>query len=152
MAHHNPNCEILLNRLEHVQEYSQGWRAKCPAHEGTSKGSLSIAEGDDGRVLLHCFGGCDVLTVLNVCGLEMADLFPARISHDVPPQQAQKWQELKQHRDWVQAAGRIQYEARILSMAWQDIYQGRPMTDSDLHRVMKAMEVITAETGKMNAA
>jgi hypothetical protein len=33
------------------------WLAHCPAHSDSSP-SLSIREGMDGRVLLHCFAGC----------------------------------------------------------------------------------------------
>ena len=42
-----PALQMLLNRLEHVRQYGKGWRAKCPAHDGKSGGSLSIAVGDD---------------------------------------------------------------------------------------------------------
>ena len=34
---------------------------------------------DDGRVLLHDFGGCAVGDVLDALGLAMADLFPQRL-------------------------------------------------------------------------
>lgn len=34
-----------------------GWSARCPAHDDKSP-SLSISE-KDGRILVHCFGGCD---------------------------------------------------------------------------------------------
>lgn len=37
---------------------SSGWQANCPAHDD-STASLSIAEGDDGRLLVHCHAGCD---------------------------------------------------------------------------------------------
>jgi putative DNA primase/helicase len=33
-------------------------RAKCPAHDGTSDDSLYVSEGKDGKVLVHCKGGC----------------------------------------------------------------------------------------------
>ncbi len=33
------------------------WMARCPAHQD-SRPSLSIADADDGRVLLHCHAGC----------------------------------------------------------------------------------------------
>jgi hypothetical protein len=38
--------------------------------------SLSIAEGDDGRALLYCHGGCATADVIAVLGLQMRDLFP----------------------------------------------------------------------------
>jgi hypothetical protein len=36
------------------------WVAKCPAHRDRSP-SLSIAAGQDGRVLVYCFAGCSVV-------------------------------------------------------------------------------------------
>jgi len=39
------------------------WIARCPAHEDR-KPSLSISETSDGKVLLHCFAGCDQKEVI----------------------------------------------------------------------------------------
>jgi hypothetical protein len=50
------------------------YRARCPFHKGRSR-SLSIREGADRCVLVHCFAGCTVAAVLEVAGLRMADLF-----------------------------------------------------------------------------
>jgi archaellum biogenesis ATPase FlaH len=51
-----------------------GWAARCPAHED-KQASLSIHEGEDGRVLVKCHAGCTVEDVLAELGLEMRDLF-----------------------------------------------------------------------------
>ena len=48
-----------------------------PAHEDRSP-SLSIAEGRDGRVLLHCFSGCRPEAILQALGLGWSDLFTRR--------------------------------------------------------------------------
>ena len=70
----------LLDRLERVKQTGPGrWIARCPAHEDRSP-SLSVRELDDGRVLVHDFGGCAVGEVLATLGLEMKDLFPARLA------------------------------------------------------------------------
>lgn len=62
--------------------------ARCPAHED-STASLTLSEGRDGRVLLHCFAGCQTDDVLRALGLELRDLFPPRDRNDrlraVPP-------------------------------------------------------------------
>jgi DNA primase len=54
----NP-IENLLGRLKKVKGRNGSWTACCPAHNDGSP-SLAIREGEDGRVLLHCFGGCSV--------------------------------------------------------------------------------------------
>jgi hypothetical protein len=51
----------------------------CPAHEDRSP-SLSVREGDDGRVLVHCFAGCATHDVIAAVGLRWTDLFEITIS------------------------------------------------------------------------
>jgi hypothetical protein len=53
--------------------------ARCPAHEDRIA-SLSVGEGDDGRILLHCQAGCEPSAVLSALGLAHGDLFSARAS------------------------------------------------------------------------
>jgi hypothetical protein len=67
--------ERLLDRLEHVKKSGSRWMARCPAHEDR-RASLSVREGEDGRVLLHCFAGCPVENIVAGAGLELKDLFP----------------------------------------------------------------------------
>src|SRR6185503_2530504 len=57
--------------------------AHCPAHED-NKQSLSLKLGDDGKVLVHCFAGCETEAVVERLGLKMNDLFA-----DSPARQAQ---------------------------------------------------------------
>jgi putative DNA primase/helicase len=48
-----------------------GWMARCPAHEDREP-SLSIAGGDDGRILVRCHAGCEqhrVIAALRARGL-----------------------------------------------------------------------------------
>ncbi len=52
----------------------KGFSACCPAHEDHSP-SLSISEGDDGRVLMNCFAGCDTEAICSALGLTLVDLF-----------------------------------------------------------------------------
>lgn len=74
----NP-LEGLLARLEGAIETRPGrWRARCPGHNSRSR-SLSIAEGDDRAVLIHCFAGCEPSAVVNTIGLELSDLFSDHI-------------------------------------------------------------------------
>src|SRR5579871_6279840 len=68
----------VLERLDHVQRNGKGLTARCPVHEDRHN-SLSISEGKDGRVLLQCFAGCDTESIVKAIGLQMRDLFAARI-------------------------------------------------------------------------
>ena len=70
----------LLELLEAVREVSPGqYVARCPAHDDKSP-SLSIKGCDDGRVLVHCFAGCEVENVLSAVGLTFSDVMPSRVA------------------------------------------------------------------------
>ena len=69
----------LISHLDGVKEIRHGqYIARCPAHEDGSP-SLAIKDGDEGRVILHCFAGCETEDVLNAIGLTFADVMPERI-------------------------------------------------------------------------
>ncbi len=76
----------VLGRLRGVRPAGAGkWEAYCPVHEDPPDGhkrSLGVAEGDDGRALLRCHGGCEVEDVVRVLGLGMADLFREELRAD----------------------------------------------------------------------
>ncbi len=74
----------LLQRLDGVKDCGGGkYRARCPAHQGKSQ-SLAIRACDDGRLLLHCFAGCDVESVCDAVGMKLRDLMPPKaVSHHV---------------------------------------------------------------------
>ena len=70
----------VLNALYAVTGYEprrsgKGWIGKCPAHNDENP-SLSIHEGDDGRILLKCHAGCSNERVVERMRLAMRDLFP----------------------------------------------------------------------------
>lgn len=54
-----------------------GWEARCPAHNDNTA-SLSIAEGQDGRVLITCHAGCTFPAIVAAMGLKPASLFPPK--------------------------------------------------------------------------
>ena len=69
-------ADKLLSRLQRVKRTGPGrWIASCPTREDRHP-SLTIRELDDGRVLLHDFGGDDVASILAAIGLDLCDLFP----------------------------------------------------------------------------
>ena len=49
---------MVLAKLDGVKHNGVGYQARCPAHDGAP--SLTITEGADGRVLLHCHAGCEL--------------------------------------------------------------------------------------------
>lgn len=77
------NVRTILGKLAGVKETKSGWSARCPAHED-GQASLSVAEGDAGRVLLKCHAGCDHKAIVQALGLAERDLF------DEPPADAKR--------------------------------------------------------------
>lgn len=65
----------VLAHLEGVHHSGSGWMATC-SHHGDRQASLSVKEGADGRVLLHCHAGCPTADVVTSAGLSWPDLFP----------------------------------------------------------------------------
>jgi hypothetical protein len=56
------NAETLARALGGRRTGSH-WMAPCPTHEDRDP-SLSIRDGDDGKVLVHCHAGCDQSVVI----------------------------------------------------------------------------------------
>ena len=108
------------------------WIARCPAHEDRSP-SLSIRELDDGRVLLHDFGGCDVESILEALGLQFAGLFPPRAS-DV--RIARSTSSRIPATDSLQA---IDHEAHVVAVIGADMLETREMDDPTWGRLAQAV-------------
>lgn len=65
----------LLSRLDGVKRSGEaGFVARCPAHED-HKQSLSVGSGDDERLLVTCFAGCDTESICESLGITLGDLF-----------------------------------------------------------------------------
>jgi 5S rRNA maturation endonuclease (ribonuclease M5) len=67
------DIETFLSHFSAVRKNSNGWQAKCPAHED-KKASLSIAVKDE-KILLHDHAGCTTEAILEARGLKPKDLF-----------------------------------------------------------------------------
>lgn len=79
------SIDNLISRLDRVKTIGKDkWLACCPAHKDKSP-SLSIKELDDGRVLIHCFAGCDVESILNSLSLDVSELFPQKQTGSYKP-------------------------------------------------------------------
>jgi hypothetical protein len=80
----------FLSKLPDSKPTGAGkWKALCPAHDDHQP-SLSICNGDDGRVLVHCHAGCEVEAIAAAIGLTMADLMPVKGNGTKPGAQAPK--------------------------------------------------------------
>jgi hypothetical protein len=72
--------DLVIGRLERMnltvkQTGPSQWEAQCPSHDDRQP-SLSIGEGDDGRLLLYDHAGCELDRILTALGFTAAELFP----------------------------------------------------------------------------
>lgn len=124
------SADTLLSRLEKVKRTGPGrWQARCPSHDDRGP-SLAVRELDDGRILVHCFAGCDVQSVLSAASLEMDALFPEReIQHG------------KQERRPFPAADVLRciaFEALVVCVSAAALLSGEPFSQVDRDRLMLA--------------
>lgn len=69
----------LLSRLQKVRKTgTNSWTACCPSREDRTP-SLTIKLCDDGRILIHDFGGDETSDVLAAIGMELKDLMPENV-------------------------------------------------------------------------
>src|SRR5215217_9481748 len=66
--------EDVLDKLSVVSRNGEKAMSFCPAHDDSSNPSLSL-KAENGRLLLHCFAGCQPEDILSEMGLQMKDLF-----------------------------------------------------------------------------
>jgi hypothetical protein len=126
--------DAVLARLDSPREVAPGrWRARCPAHDGKSRSTLSLTRGDDDRVLLHCFGGCEVEQVVATLGLQLADLMPpAPTTHRAGPMRAPFVP--------AQVFGAVRHEVGVVSVIASDMHRSRAVSDDDYVRLKVAAD------------
>jgi DNA-directed RNA polymerase subunit K/omega len=133
---YSSNIEELLSRLNKVRRTDQGrWIARCPAHDDKNP-SLAIRELDDGRILIKCFAGCDVHSVLAAVGLEINALFPKRLTSDGKP--------ISRPFSAADALKCLAFEAMLVQLAAEEISAGKTLSDADIKRLEVAAARIKA--------
>ncbi len=135
------SLETLIDRLDGVKETGHGkYIARCPAHDDRSP-SLAIKDCGDGRILLHCFAGCDVESVLDALGLSFSDIMPERVG------EMHTYKPVRQRFDARQVLRVLRPEATLVAIAAENIAEGITLSDDDRDRVFNAACRIRAASG-----
>ena len=127
---------ILLLRLDGVQPSGRGFRSRCPACGGQAR-KVSIIEADDGRILLHCFGGCAAAELLTSIGLSMSDLFPVRLRPETP-EERRSLRRYWRASQWDAALEILDFEATIVLIAAGRLGVCQRLTAEDGQRLSEA--------------
>jgi hypothetical protein len=125
------SADTLISRLDGVRSTSSGrWLARCPAHDDR-RPSLTVRELDDGRTLVHCFGGCAAADVLAAVQLDFEALFPERLPEDRYKPERRPWLGMDAFRA-------VAFEAELVSLVADSVAHGVALTDADRDRVRLA--------------
>jgi len=129
------SIDNVLTRLEKVKQTTKdSYVACCPAHEDKTP-SLSIKELLDGRVLIHCFAGCDTHSVLGAIGLELHDLFPKCLGD---------FKKTSRPFPAVDVLRAVGFESLVVANTGTKMLNGEPLTQEDRERLSLSVGRIQA--------
>ena len=118
-----------MNNFDGVRETGNGqYSCRCPAHTDKSN-SLGIKEGDGNRILLNCFAGCDVKSILESAGLDWKDIMNEEKLFQTEKLGFNPYAVLKMLRD----------EVLVIGLSSVDVRSGKPLNDVDHDRLLKAV-------------
>lgn len=85
MTYASPQIANFLSRLQGVKMSGTNWYARCPCRNDDNNPSLSIGQGNDGRVLATCHRGtpCSLDDICLSMGILKQDLFPKKDEEQV---------------------------------------------------------------------
>jgi hypothetical protein len=112
----------FLERVEQVRPAGPNkWTARCPAHRDTNP-SLSVARGEDGRLLTRCHKGCDFQSIMAA-----VDLNPSRAFLNQTPMGSNVPRNITSlnGKTFPTESAAMEYLKRQLggSLTWQWVYQ-----------------------------
>ena len=151
--------ERVLDRLEAVKPTAPGrWLARCPSHKDRTP-SLSIRQMEDGRVLLHCFSGCQIGDILAAIGLTLADLFERPLGQQFRPSHSRipAGDVLATYKPWRDVAAHLWQSSKPLRGSLAAFYLQRrgcrlPPDDGDLRYLPAHGEYFAAMLARVTDA
>jgi hypothetical protein len=108
---------------------------------------LSVREGDDGRVLIHCHAGCPVDEVVAALGLELHDLFPTRdITYPaIPPKGGLIGRPRHRRIPWADLFEALELDIRACSLAFCDLAAGKAFSREEALTIGKLAGRVASE-------
>jgi CHC2 zinc finger len=135
------NIDDFITRFDKVKSTGSGkYIALCPAHPDKSP-SLGIKQTDEGKILIHCFSGCDVSNIIAAVGLDLGDLMPENRSY----QKGSKSPKFNKY----ELFDRLAFESVILSLAIRQLLNGETLAEHDLSRILLAENTINGIVGEV---
>ena len=122
---------LILDRLKQVNRRGQNYMACCPAHDDKHP-SLAIRELTDGRILLKCFAGCEISSIMAAINLSVSDLFPKGSLGEYKSFTAleRQYESLNDQK--------LNHDEIILAIAKSDRANGKRLSQEDMERERQA--------------
>ncbi|MFA5151118.1 MAG: hypothetical protein WC554_01015 [Clostridia bacterium] len=106
-----------------AKQCSNGFLAHCPAHDD-NRSSLSISQGNNGNVVIHCFAGCKTEDILAIKGLKIQDLFNKPQNNISPILSAATAKKIIESYDYTDENGKLLYQ--VCRYEPKNFHQRRP--------------------------
>ena len=125
--------DAFLSRLNKVRKTGTGsWIACCSGHDDKNP-SMTITEGQDGRVLVHCHSQqCSIEDIANGVGLSVSDLMPDNVGYHRLKPKSRLYNALD-----VLCA--IRSDLCLTLIAAKDIQRGKVLTEDESLELAKAI-------------
>ncbi len=120
----------ILSKFQRV--YKSGtdqWQCLCPVHNDKSP-SVGIKYTKDGRILIHCFSGCETNEILNAVGLSFDDLFPNKLEDNYKP--------IRKAFNPYAVLTSLSNEILLCVLAAMELSKGKPLNETDQKRLVLA--------------
>jgi len=128
----------ILNHFENVKESGNGqYSCRCPAHKDKSN-SLGIKQDGD-KILMNCFAGCDIKSILDASGLEWKDILPNNEDMN---------KEIKKSFNPYAVLKMLRDEVLHVGLSSATIKKGNKLSDEDHERLLLAINNIRSAYDK----
>lgn len=121
--------EILSKFQKVYKSGNDQWQCLCPVHEDKSP-SVGIKLVNDGRILIHCFSGCNTNDILDAVGLTFDNLFPNKLEDHMKP--------VKRAFNPYVVLSSLSNEILLCTLAAMDLSKGKILNETDKQRLILA--------------
>ena len=130
--------DTLISRLDGVRETGPGkYLSRCLAHDDRSP-SLSIKDCGDGRVLVHCFAGCETEDVLSAIGMTFSDIMPERVGTE------HSYRPVRNRISPGDALATLDHEALVVAIIGADFLKRESLDEPTWQRLATAVNRINS--------
>ena len=120
--------EEIVRKFDNVRKTGENqYSCRCPAHKDKSN-SMGVAE-KDGNILINCFAGCSVKSILDAVNLTWKDILGENEYDEEMRKTFNPYAVLKMLRD----------EVLLVGLCARQTLKGEKLSDKDINRLWHAI-------------